>query len=243
MSKSSPLFDDHNRTQKEYYSGPPKKKMVPSASQYLRRQLSNFLAETDLQPSDQLLEIGCGMGRYTLLLAEQHFQVTGLDLSPTLLGYLENYNAGRFEIPLVCGDIIDDTLDLSNSFDAAIGFFVLHHLHDLAACFSGMGRFVKGGGLIAFLEPNPLNPLYYVQIATSPTMTWAGDKGILQMRPNIIREGMARAGIELQSVKRFGFFPPFVTNRAFGMPLETFFEGLPLITPFLPFQIFIGTKR
>lgn len=214
--------------------------MIPSGSPYLRRHLKRFLEETQLRPEDRILEVGCGMGRYTLLLAELGYEVTGLDLSQNLLNYLEEFNGGRFDIPLVCGDIIDPDLDFPAPFDAAVAFFTLHHFHDQDLCFQGLKRFVKNDGLIAFLEPNAFNPLYYAQIALTPTMSWEGDKGVAQMRESVVRQAMAKAGIRFQKAVRFGFFPPFVTNRRPGYFLEGYFERLPLIGRFLPFQIFIG---
>ncbi|MDJ0757147.1 MAG: class I SAM-dependent methyltransferase [Ardenticatenaceae bacterium] len=232
--------EKHNAAQKHYYDGPPKKNMVPKNSNYLWRHVQKFLAAAGIQKQARLLEIGCGMGRYTLLLAEQGFHVTGLDISQNLLEYLKGYNNKRFDIALVCGDIIADELQFAEEFEAVVGFFVLHHLHDLTLCFQSMKRFLKKDGLIAFLEPNPFNPLYYAQMVISPTMSWQGDKGILQMREAVIRESMQRAGFALIKVERFGFFPPFVTNGRYGLTLESSFEKIALLKPFFPFQIFVG---
>jgi hypothetical protein len=71
-------------------------------------------------------------------------------------------------------------------------------------------------------------------------MSWKGDRGILNMRqPNVFR-AMGSAGLENVSLHRFGFFPPFVTNRRWGPRLERGFESLRVWNRFLPFQLFRG---
>jgi SAM-dependent methyltransferase len=193
-----------------------------------------------LAAGDHVLDVGCGMGRYTLPLAERGFSVEGLDLSRTLLGRLEAFNAGRHEIPLHCADILELPESFNGTFDAAVGFFTLHHLHDLSASFAAMARVVRPGGRIVFLEPNPLNVLYYVQLAVAPGMSWQGDKGILKMRPRTVFLAMEQAGLTSPTLKRFGLFPPFAANRPLGGRLERSLERVPLWRPILAFQVFRG---
>jgi hypothetical protein len=105
-----------------------------------------------------------------------------------------------------------------------------------------MVRLVRPGGRVVFLEPNPLNVLYYLQIVIAPGMTWAGDKGILKMRARIVFDAMERAGLSGPSVARFGFFPPFLANRPWGSRLERTLERVPVWEPFLPFQLLRGVR-
>jgi SAM-dependent methyltransferase len=180
------------------------------------------------------------MGRYTFALADRGFVVEGLDLSEGLLERLRAYDNGRYGIPVHCGDVLHPPKELGGSFDALVGFFTLHHLHDLVGCLQSMRALTRPGGRIVFLEPNPLNVLYYVQMLVVPGMSWKGDKGIINMRRSSVFEAMESAGLENLALERFGFFPPFVTNRPWGSQLETLFEGIRLWSRFLPFQIFRG---
>ena len=97
------------------------------------------------------------------------------------------------------------------------------------------------GGRIAFLEPNPYNPLYYVQMTITPGMTWEGDRGMLRMRRSVIFEAMAGAGLERPAHRRFGFFPPFLANASGGREVEATLERVRPLEPVLPFQLFRGT--
>jgi SAM-dependent methyltransferase len=231
---------EHNRTQLRYYEQ-DKPGMVPTGSPYLRRQVDALAGFAGLEAGQRVLEVGCGMGRYTLLLAERGIAVEGLDLSPVLLERLRSFAAGRYEIPLHLADIVEPPAALLGRFDAVVGFFALHHIHDLPASFRAMSLLLAPGGRIAFLEPNPLNPLYYVQMAVKPEMTWAGDRGMLRMRRGVLFPAMAAAGLGALAHRRFGFLPPFLANTDGGMRAESVLERVRALEPALPFQLFRGT--
>ncbi len=237
---TQPEIAAHNRAQIEYFEHAGKEAMRPTSTPYVERQVDALVRFAGLAAGDHVLDVGCGMGRYTLPLAERGFSVEGLDLSPTLLDRLEAFNAGRHAIPLHCADIIELPESLNGTFDAAVGFFTLHHLPDLAASFAAMARVVRPGGRIVFLEPNPLNILSYIQLAVAPGMSWQGDKGILKMRPRTVFRAMEQAGVTSPALKRFGLFPPFAANRPLGGRLEPSLERVPLWRPILAFQLFRG---
>ena len=228
----------HNDGQRAYFEADVKPTMVPRDTPYVRRHVREVLDFAGVTPRHRVLEVGCGMGRYTLPLARHGMRLEGLDLSPVLLERLEAYNGGEFEIPLHCADLLEPPAYLEGQFDTVIGFFTLHHLPDLAAGFAGMRRLVKPGGRIVFLEPNAYNPLFYLQVLLTPGMTWSGDRGIFDMRPGLLSSAAAQAGLERTALRRFGFFPPFLANVPWGRRLESLLETLFGWTPFLPFQVF-----
>jgi SAM-dependent methyltransferase len=237
---TEPDIAEHNRLQIEYFEHAGKEAMRPTPTPYVERQVDALVRFAGLAAGDHILDVGCGMGRYTLPLAERGLAVEGVDLSRTLLDRLEAFDAGRHEIPLHCADILELPESLDRTFDAAVGFFTLHHLHDLPASFAAMARVVRPGGRIAFLEPNPLNVLYYIQLAVAPGMSWHGDKGILRMRPRTVFGAMEGAGLKSPRLERFGLFPPFAANRRLGARLERWLERVPLWRPLLAFQLFRG---
>ena len=233
---------DHNDQQKNYFEETAKPRMVPTGSPYTRRQVQQLIQFGALSPGENVLEVGCGMGRYTFLLAEYGLKVTGLDLSQVLLDRLDAYNNGRYAIPLYSADILNPPAPLLNQFDAVVGFFTLHHLHDIPRCIEAMQHLLKENGRMIFLEPNAFNPLYYVQITLTPGMTWKGDGGIVKMRPGYILPAMKQAGLAGTEVSQFGFFPPFITNTPIGAKAEQILERFPPWQRFLPFQLFKGIK-
>jgi SAM-dependent methyltransferase len=236
-------FDEHNLRQKRYFEGTIKSTLVPKDTPYLRRHVDEVVRFAGIAPGERVLEVGCGMGRYTFILAQRGLRVEGLDLSEVLLDRLREFDSGRYNIPLHFADVLHPPEELDGQFDVVVGFFTLHHLHYLPGCFEAMARLVKPGGRIAFLEPNAFNPLYYVQIAVTPRMTWKGDGGVVKMRRKVICGAMRDAAFKDIELKRFGFFPPLVANQAWGARLESYLERLPFLYPLLPFQLFKGLRE
>jgi 2-polyprenyl-3-methyl-5-hydroxy-6-metoxy-1,4-benzoquinol methylase len=235
-------LERHNRAQLEYFERAGRHAMRPTDSSYVRRQVDRLVAFAGLGAGERVLDVGCGMGRYTFALADRGLAVEGLDLSETLLERLREFDAGRYGIPLHRADVLAPPAELHGRFDAVVGFFTLHHLHDLTGCLRATRSLVQPGGRVVFLEPNPLNPLYYVQMLVVPGMSWSGDRGILSMRESGVFRAMEAAGLENPAAERFGFFPPFVVNRAFGPRLEDAFERVRLWRSVLPFQLFRASR-
>jgi SAM-dependent methyltransferase len=231
----------HNATQRRYYAPASKGRMLPTGTPYLQRQVDELVRFAGLEPGQRVLEVGCGMGRYTLLLAERGIRVEGIDLSAPLLDRLREFDGGRFDIPLHAGDVLDPPEPLG-TFDAVVGFFALHHIYDLPATYRAMAGLVAPGGPVAFLEPNAWNPLYYVQIAVNRDMTWEGDRGVGRMRRSQVFPAMEVAGLRDLRLERFGFFPPRVANTSWGPRVEGVLERRRVLGPVLPFQLFGGVR-
>lgn len=234
----SDTYDRHNRFQCDYFEGPPKKTMVPRASPYLERHIDEALSFGQVRSTDRVLDVGCGMGRYTIPLAERGIRVEGADISAVLLDRLREYGGGRLQIPLHVTDVARPPAKFDGAFDVVLGFFVLHHVHDLPPSFVGMARMLKPGGRLVFLEPNPYNPLYYAQIAGTPGMKWQAERGMVRMRPSVIFRACEQAGLTGCELRRFGFFPPMLANRSAGRAVERVLERVPVWRAALPFQLF-----
>jgi len=160
-------LEEHNRRQRSYFERTRKRTMEPVRTPYVCRQVEEVMRAAQLAPSHHVLEVGCGMGRHTLGLAERGVQVEGFDLSPVLLERLWRSDGGRYNIPLHCGDVLRPPPELKERFDAVVGFFTLHHLYDVGRCLEAMVRLLRPGGRLVFLEPNfrPLTHPAFVRLA------------------------------------------------------------------------------
>lgn len=233
---------DHNERQRLYFErGGSHRTLQPTGSRYLHRHVDAMMDFAEIRPGDRVLEVGAGLGRNTLILADRGVAVEACDLSAALLEDLQRRAQPR-TIPVHAFDIVDAPVELRDRYDAVVGFFVLHHVHDVEECMSVAARLVKPGGRVAFVEPNPWNPLYYAQIFFSAQMSWSEERGLLRIRREYMRAAMGAAGLVDLSDRCFGFFPPFVTNTGPGERLEAAIERVSVGRSVRPFQLFGGQR-
>jgi SAM-dependent methyltransferase len=229
---------DHNALQSAYHSR-GKELMRPMRSRYLERHTEELWRFAELEAGQRVLEVGPGQGRYTLALADRGLDLEVIELVPAMLELLDRARGER-KIALHQGDIFSPPQSVKPGFDAVVGFFTLHHMHDVPGCLASMARLLRPGGRLALLEPNAYNPLYYIQITCSPEMSWAGDRGVAGMRSRRLRRALAHARLDDVRVERFGFCPPALTNRHRGAALERVLERIAPLEPLLPFQLLGG---
>lgn len=228
---------EHNRYQRWYYEHIEKKTMQPASTTYVLRHVERLAAHGDLADGHRILEIGCGLGRYTLPLLDRGLSLTAVDLSPVMLGRLARAARGR-PLELLACDVAEIDRHTRARFDRAVGCFTLHHMHDLEAVFSGLARVLDPGAVVAFLEPVWFNPLYYAQILLTPGMTFRGEHGLPHMRLGRVGRALRDSGFERVSAHPFGYLPPFLMNNRVGPSLEAALARVPLVARMNAFQIF-----
>ena len=227
----------HNVYQQQYYAQLKHAKIRPVSTPYVLRHVDKVIEAADLRPGLRVLEVGAGMGRFALLMRERHINVVASDLSPELIQSLKKAVP---DIETIVCDVAKIAESTHERFERAVGFFILHHLPDVAQAFQGLRRVLKPGGRVAFCEPNAYYLPFYAQIVCSPSLRWKAERGVLNMRPSFVLAGLHRAGLVDLRVERFGFFPPSLANTQLGRTVERRLEEVALLRPLRAFQIFSG---
>jgi SAM-dependent methyltransferase len=163
----------------------------------------------------QVLDLGCGTGSNSALLAARGARVTSMDISPDLLALAER----RFELdglgPMahaVCGSAHSIPLP-TGSTDLVFGAAILHHL-DLALTAREVHRVLKPGGRAIFSEP----------IRNSRVLTWL--RGLIPYRaPDV---SPFERPLRHDEIASFGAAFTLRRSRTFRLPL------LPLLQLALP---------
>lgn len=123
--------------------------------------------------ASDVLDLGCGTGSLTLLLAQQGHRPTGVDLSPRMIE-----QAGRklgeagFEVPLLVGDAADPPVE--PGFDAVL---VRHLLWTLPAPEEALRRWLgllRPGGRLVLVEGRWSASAETPYAAGSPRLPWLG---------------------------------------------------------------------
>lgn len=131
--------------------------------QDLGRSLQIMMGWLGNLAGQRVLELGCGPGDYTLLLARRGAQVTAIDIAPASLAVTARRAAAnglrdRLRLGLMAAEVLACP---SGCFDLVVGFGLLHHAvpHQLAA---EVRRVLRPGGRALFREPLGMNPLLHL---------------------------------------------------------------------------------
>lgn len=199
--------------------------MRAGESPYVLRHLREMIAAAELRPENRVLEVGAGMGRFSIALKRRGYDILASDLSPVLLGRLREADP---TVRTLEADVLALEEKTAGPFDKIIGFFMLHHLSDLPMALQQLARLLRPGGTATFCEPNAFYPPYYAQILLTSGMTWAAERGIRAMRPGVLRPMLAGAGFSMVDFRGYGYFPPQLANTRSGAAVERMIERIPL---------------
>lgn len=113
----------------------------------------------DVRPGLRALDVGCGVGRWSSLLAARGARVTGMDLSATMIAEAQR-RARANGVDERCRFLVQDlaALDAGGQFDLVLGVTVLQHILDadaLRAAVERMTSHLAPGGRMVLLEAAP----------------------------------------------------------------------------------------
>jgi SAM-dependent methyltransferase len=121
-----------------------------------RRALEPWLQVT---PGTRVLDVGCGIGRWGRMLAARGAQVTGVDLSPTMIAEAKR-RARASGLGDKCVFVVQDstTLEIDGAFDLIVCVTMLQHILDVGKMRSAlhhMALHLAPGGRLVLLEAAP----------------------------------------------------------------------------------------
>jgi len=108
-----------------------------------------------------ILDFGCGEGEVSVLLATFGAQVTGVDISPELIGVAEQraaFDGVADRTRFIVADVTESGLP-ENTFDVLFCNCVLHHVVDLSQVLPRLVATLKPGGMAIIAEPIAFSPL------------------------------------------------------------------------------------
>jgi SAM-dependent methyltransferase len=110
-----------------------------------------------VEPSDAVLEIGCGVGRLTRGLSARAASVRALDVSAQMLELAREHNPELSNVEWLLGDGTSLEPIESSSVDACVSHVVFQHIPDPAITLGyvlEIGRVLRPGGWAAFQISN-----------------------------------------------------------------------------------------
>jgi ubiquinone/menaquinone biosynthesis C-methylase UbiE len=168
-----------------------------------------FRAKAHMTGDSSVLEVGCGTGEFTLLVAPHVRTLCATDLSPDLLRRAEDrvHYAGNDNVTFATQDVTRLTF-ASNSFDAVFGCSVLHHV-DTHRALTEVHRVLKPGSWCVFSEPNMANPQIALQKKIGFVKRRMGDSpDETAFFRSALRKHFTEAGFEVVDARNFDFVHP-----------------------------------
>lgn len=101
---------------------------------------------------NKILDLGCGTGGHSIMLAEKGYSVTGVELSKDMLDYANSKVKENLKIKFINGDIrnfeLNETYDLIICMFAVLGYVTKNE--DINATFQKVKKHLNKGGLFIF---------------------------------------------------------------------------------------------
>ena len=106
------------------------------------------------QPKGLVLDQGCGVGQYTLVINKLGFEVIGLDFSKKLLDQAKkNNDKYKTRCKFICGDIRSMPLQ-SNQFNIVVSGGIIEHVPQTNKCLRELKRVLKKDGILLIHVPH-----------------------------------------------------------------------------------------
>lgn len=141
----------HNQEQIEYWNTQAGPKWV-AAQAHLDRMLAPvtgvLLERAAIKAGERVLDVGCGCGETTLMLAEHGAEVTGIDISRPMLARARERAAGRAGVSFREADAALEPFEPVH--DLLFSRFGLMFFDDPHAAFANLRRALAPGGRLAF---------------------------------------------------------------------------------------------
>jgi SAM-dependent methyltransferase len=124
-----------------------------------REDLDRFLASLSIgiEPGDEVVEIGCGVGRLTRVIAERATSVKALDISSEMLAEARRHNPELQNVEWIQGDGVSLAGVADASADLVISHVVFQHIPDPEVTLGyvrEIGRVLRPGGRAAIQVSN-----------------------------------------------------------------------------------------
>src|SRR3989338_6179893 len=126
----------------------------------LKRRVCSIVRELNIDPSDSILDCGCGDGLYLKIIKEfSGVNISGFDLNGDSLRMAKGYTKDK-GVPLVQGRI--GALPYKDkSFSKIFSTEVLEHIEDHAGALREIFRILKPGGMLIVTVPNHNYPFFW----------------------------------------------------------------------------------
>lgn len=244
--------DKHTKENIQYYNN--------FASQYKNKdflqfdkaadyQIKKIIERLDLTKKRNIVELGAGIGRYSLTLAKMGHTVTAVDVSAESLDVLRRQakrNRLTRNITLLCNDFSQVVFE--KRYEIALCISTYHVLSETEqgriAVFANFLRSLKPGGTLLLIEPNPFNPLLYFFYLFYPGVQRRNIRSFLTSSPLRLKRVLSNLEMTDIDIRYVGFLPlRFMRKFPFVKAINEIINKIPLLNMMSAFSYITAVKK
>jgi len=122
-------------------------------SQSQKESALDFLTGKEIKENERILDVGCGDGKVTAILAEKVplGSVVGVDISPSMIAKSKSWEEKLKNLTFDVKDAA--SLEFDHEFDLITSFTVMHFVLEQSKALEGFARALKEGGRIWLQMP------------------------------------------------------------------------------------------
>jgi ubiquinone/menaquinone biosynthesis C-methylase UbiE len=179
-----------------------------------------------LKPGKKVLDVGCGLGRFESVIAEQGAQVTGIDISEYAIEQARRRHENSQQIQFICGNALET--DFESCFDSVFCYHFVEHisLTDGRILLRKIHRLLKSNGILVMGLPidDVCFPRRLVHSAAT-RRRWNELGHITSYSKQDIKREITSAGYEVTNMLPLSYFGIRLPEQLPQIPLM----GLPII--------------
>lgn len=191
----------------------------------------------------RVLDLGCGIGRNGIKLAQYAGEVVGYDISDVAVA-----KANEFAKQLGVGNFRAELNNFSDvekeGFDVILCVNMLHHSSSPLQVLGSINRALRPGGQLIIMENNPLNPLFPIFFMMIGQLKAHFTKQFLMVNRFTLAKLIATSNMTIASIERHGFLPTFLYNHS--LLFKSFNESInriPLLNELTAFYLIKAVKN
>ena len=211
-------------------------------------EMNKLVSFLNIPAGSKVIELGCGVGRCALPLLKKGYSVTGIEISKDSLSLLiERAKEKGLAERLTAKESNLNEPIYTEVFDAALCISALHLLADTPEgrkkIFANLVASVKRGGIVTVVQPNPLNPLFYIYYLFSDMASWQLERRIMKYGLFSLKKLLSESGLKEIKYDYYGMLPTRWANIfPFIYHINAFLCKIPVVRRFSAFIFIKGVR-
>lgn len=199
----------------------------------------------------KLVDLGSGTGRFALHFLKKGFDVTGIDISSEAVEMLKK-RAHRYKLSKKLQarqhGLNSPIKELEGKFDAGYMIVTYHCISndpkEQQKVFKNFIKLIRKKGKVLIMEPNPLNPLFYISYLFVYKGNLREGYNIINSRKEILVDLLKKEGMDDIRIYHHSFLPTYFINYwNFVGQLNKFLCNIPIIKNLSAFHIITAVKK